>query len=185
MEGVSWPSQEELDRVRKVVAEMAGRNSKEVRVVVSPYRICPLGAHIDHQGGVVSAVTVNKGILLGFIPSGDSQVLLQSGQFKGEVRFRVDEIQHPRHSALKNDKIITNGSSKSKEECDWGRYARGALYALQSRENHLSQGSSMAPRDLTVQALALLLLCGRNIRFINDWKVVGALVSPKGITKNS
>ncbi|XP_034699670.1 galacturonokinase [Vitis riparia] len=140
MEGVSWPSEEELDRVRKVVAEMAGRNSKEVRVVVSPYRICPLGAHIDHQGGVVSAVTVNKGILLGFIPSGDSQVLLQSGQFKGEVRFRVDEIQHPRHSALKNDKIITNGSSKSKEECDWGRYARGALYALQSRENHLSQG---------------------------------------------
>ncbi|KAJ9689233.1 hypothetical protein PVL29_014747 [Vitis rotundifolia] len=128
-----------LDGVRKVVAEMAGRSSKEVRMVVSPYRICPLGAHIDHQGGVVSAMTVNKGILLGFIPSGDSQVLLRSGQFKGEVRFRVDEIQHPRHSALKNNKIITNGSSKSKEECDWGRYARGALYALQSRENYLSQ----------------------------------------------
>ena len=43
----------QLDRVRKVVAEMAGRNSKEVRVVVSPYRICPLGAHIDHQVSLV------------------------------------------------------------------------------------------------------------------------------------
>lgn len=28
---------------------MAGRGIEDVRVVVSPYRICPLGAHIDHQ----------------------------------------------------------------------------------------------------------------------------------------
>jgi len=28
---------------------MANVNTEEVRVVVSPYRICPLGAHIDHQ----------------------------------------------------------------------------------------------------------------------------------------
>lgn len=39
----------QLEGVRKVVAEMSGRSPKEVRVVVSPYRICPLGAHIDHQ----------------------------------------------------------------------------------------------------------------------------------------
>lgn len=26
------------------------------------------------QGGIVSAMTVNKGIILGFVPSGDSQV---------------------------------------------------------------------------------------------------------------
>jgi len=32
-----------------MVAEMSGRTPQEVRVVVSPYRICPLGAHVDHQ----------------------------------------------------------------------------------------------------------------------------------------
>lgn len=39
----------QLDIVRKKVAEISGRDEKEVRVVACPYRICPLGAHIDHQ----------------------------------------------------------------------------------------------------------------------------------------
>ncbi|KAF8400185.1 hypothetical protein HHK36_013481 [Tetracentron sinense] len=76
MGGFSWPCETELNGVRKIVAEMAGRSIEEVRVVVSPYRICPLGAHIDHQGGIVSAMTINKGILLGFIPSVDSQGII-------------------------------------------------------------------------------------------------------------
>ncbi|XP_071907814.1 galacturonokinase-like isoform X1 [Coffea arabica] len=74
MDGMSWPSQSELDGMREKVAQMSGGDAKEVRFVVSPYRICPLGAHIDHQGGRVSAMTINKGILLGFVPSDDSQV---------------------------------------------------------------------------------------------------------------
>ncbi|CAL5439073.1 unnamed protein product [Camellia sinensis] len=144
-----WPSKAEmfmcsLDGLRKMVAEMAGKGTEKVRVVVSPYRICPLGAHIDHQvvGGTVSAMTINRGILLGFVPSGDSQVLLCSGQFKGEVRFSinsVDEIKHPKHFVKENDKINGSGSSKQQEECNWGNYARGAIYALQSRGNHLTQ----------------------------------------------
>lgn len=35
--------------MREKVSEMAKVNKEDVRVVVSPYRICPLGAHIDHQ----------------------------------------------------------------------------------------------------------------------------------------
>ncbi|KAK1396444.1 Galacturonokinase [Heracleum sosnowskyi] len=135
----SWPSKSELDEIKKKVAEMSGRGVEEVRVVVSPYRICPLGAHIDHQGGTVTAMTINKGILLGFVPSNDSQVILQSGQFKGEVMFRVDDIQLPRDNPNSFDKIHADHSAK-KEECNWGSYARGALYALQRRGNHLKQG---------------------------------------------
>ena len=41
------------------------------------FKVCSLYLIFNFlQGGVVSAVTVNKGILLGFIPSGDSQVSL-------------------------------------------------------------------------------------------------------------
>ncbi|XVF19060.1 hypothetical protein REPUB_Repub11eG0077900 [Reevesia pubescens] len=127
------------NKIRKIVSEMAGKCTEDVRVVVSPYRICPLGAHVDHQGGIVSAMTINKGILLGFVPSGDTQVALRSGQFTGEVRFRVNETQQPRHTISQSEKIKVDNSSPSPEECEWGTYARGALYALQSRGNHLAQ----------------------------------------------
>ncbi|KAK3437533.1 hypothetical protein EUGRSUZ_C02197 [Eucalyptus grandis] len=136
----SWPSDAQLNYIRNVVSRMAGRRTDEVQVVISPYRICPLGAHIDHQGGTVCAMTIDKGILLGFVPSGDSQVYLRSEQFRGEVRFRVDENQHPKPVSGTNLKVPSNGSSTQHEDCDWGSYARGAQYALQSRGCRLSQG---------------------------------------------
>lgn len=137
---MSWPTQDELNKIRKIVSEMSGKGTEHVRVVVSPYRICPLGAHVDHQGGIVSAMTINKGILLGFVPSGDTQVALRSGQFPGEVRFRVNETQWPRCTIGKVEEIKVDNSSPKTEDCDWGTYARGALYALSSRGNHLAQG---------------------------------------------
>ncbi|EOY32093.1 Galacturonic acid kinase isoform 8 [Theobroma cacao] len=78
MAAMSWPTQDELDKIRGIVSEMAGKGTEDVRVVVSPYRICPLGAHIDHQGGIVSAMTINKGILLGFVPSGNTQRVIEN-----------------------------------------------------------------------------------------------------------
>ncbi|XP_042050898.1 galacturonokinase-like isoform X3 [Salvia splendens] len=130
----------QLNSIRRKVAAMSGCDAKEVRIVVSPYRICPLGAHIDHQGGTVSAMTIDKGIILGFVPSSDCQVLLQSGQFKGEVKFRVDEEQLPENASKSNNSGGVKNSSVALEECGWGNYARGAIYALQKRGNHLKQG---------------------------------------------
>ncbi|XP_050375361.1 galacturonokinase [Argentina anserina] len=132
MGGSSWPSQAQLERIREIVSEMSGRDREQVRVVASPYRICPLGAHIDHQGGTVSAMAINRGILLGFVPSGDNQVILRSGQFKGGVRFRIDEVSCPMNNV--------KDASKRDEESNWGSYARGAVYALQSRKACLVQG---------------------------------------------
>ena len=39
----------QLEIGRKKVVEISGRDEREVRVAACPYRICPLGAHIDHQ----------------------------------------------------------------------------------------------------------------------------------------
>ncbi|XP_050226267.1 galacturonokinase [Mercurialis annua] len=123
----SWPSEDEVNKMREIASSMSGRRCEEVRVVVSPYRICPLGAHIDHQGGIVSAMTINKGILLAFVPSPDSQVTLGSAQFSGTISFSVDQLQFPKP-------II------KKEDSNWGHFARGALYALQSRGHTITQG---------------------------------------------
>lgn len=49
MSGSSWPSENELNEIKDSKPTMAGRGPEEVRVVVSPCRICPLGARTDHQ----------------------------------------------------------------------------------------------------------------------------------------
>ncbi|XP_012572169.1 galacturonokinase isoform X2 [Cicer arietinum] len=140
MAGLSWPSQSELNEMREKVSEMAKVKKEEVRVVVSPYRICPLGAHIDHQGGTVLAMTIDKGILLGFTPSKTDQIVIQSGQFQGEVKFRVGEIQLPRQTTKTKHDNSAENSSELPEQCNWGRYARGAVFALQSRGHNISKG---------------------------------------------
>src|SRR5262245_20574000 len=49
-----------------------------VRVVRAPYRICPLGAHIDHQLGPVTAFALDRCLLLAYAPSPSRDVRLLS-----------------------------------------------------------------------------------------------------------
>ncbi|CAK9170672.1 unnamed protein product [Ilex paraguariensis] len=56
------------------------------------------------------------------------------------LNTEVDEIQIPRHIAKSNDKILSNDAAKARDECNWGSYARGALYALQSSGHRLTKG---------------------------------------------
>ncbi|GAQ83692.1 galactokinase [Klebsormidium nitens] len=125
----SWPSASQLDELREAVAEAAGwlRQRIDIRVVAAPYRICPLGAHIDHQGGAVTAMALDTGILLGFVPSNSPEVRLTSRQFGGVVHFSVDDVPP------QND-------PSSSEEGRWGDYARGAVYALQQKGHVLKEG---------------------------------------------
>jgi galactokinase len=34
--------------------------------IFSPYRVCPIGAHVDHQHGLVTGFAINKGVDLWF-----------------------------------------------------------------------------------------------------------------------
>ena len=82
--------------------------------IFSPYRVCPLGAHVDHQHGLVTGFAIDKGVDFWFNVRDDSQVNLTSLTFEGEVHF---DIARP---------------VQIKEKV-WGDYARGAKYALQKR----------------------------------------------------
>ncbi|MBE6287637.1 MAG: galactokinase [Mediterranea massiliensis] len=82
--------------------------------IFSPYRVCPLGAHVDHQHGLVTGFAINKGIDLWFNVREDSQVNLTSRSFDGDVHFDIS-----RRTEVK--------------EKHWGDYARGAKYALKKR----------------------------------------------------
>ena len=82
--------------------------------IFSPYRVCPLGAHVDHQHGLVTGFAINKGVDLWFNVREDSQVNLTSRSFEGEVHIDL----------AKRTEV---------KEKHWGDYARGAKYALQKR----------------------------------------------------
>ena len=98
--------------------------------IFSPYRVCPLGAHVDHQHGLVTGFAIDKGVDLWWTPSGspclggedplnppvygENHVHLESRTFEGTVDFDID------------------APSQVKEH-HWGDYARGAKYALRKR----------------------------------------------------
>lgn len=89
-------------------------HKERVRKIFSPYRVCPLGAHVDHQHGLVSGFAIDKGVELWFEPSDNSMVDMHSLTFQGEVLFD-----------LKTPVVLKMN--------DWGDYIRGAAYALKKR----------------------------------------------------
>jgi len=72
----------------------------DVCVIASPYRICPLGAHIDHQGGPVLGMTINAYTLLAFAPTADGTVRLKNKNYPGKVAFELDRIPETTGGAL-------------------------------------------------------------------------------------
>lgn len=84
---------------------------EDLKLVVSPYRICPIGAHIDHQGGPVLGMTINAYTILAFIPNEERRVRLYSVNYPGVVEFNLGRIRTPARN-------------------DWGRYAMGAAKVI-------------------------------------------------------
>lgn len=82
--------------------------------IFSPYRVCPIGAHVDHQHGLVTGFAFDKGVDFYYNPTDDGSVHLHSLSFDGDIEFNVNT---PTLVRQKN----------------WGDYARGAKYALQKR----------------------------------------------------
>lgn len=87
-------------------------SDSDLNIISSPYRISPLGAHVDHQGGPVLGMTINAGSLLAFIPNNERKIRLYSTNYPGVVEFSLDNIKTPRRD-------------------DWGRYAMGAAKVIQ------------------------------------------------------
>lgn len=83
-------------------------------VAFTPYRICPLGAHSDHQLGKITGFAIDKGIHIAYGPKQNGVVELRSLQFEGRVQWHVAATPE-----IKQD--------------DWADHLRGATIALNSR----------------------------------------------------
>lgn len=102
---------ERVERRREALTRFAGVRDG-VRTVISPYRVCPLGAHVDHQHGPVLGMAIGLGTRLAFAPCSEPIVRLESSDFAGEIRFALSD----------------RGGGRG-----WERYARGAVAVLRDR----------------------------------------------------
>lgn len=87
---------------------------KEIHESFCPYRVCPLGAHVDHQLGLITGFAIDKGIHILYTPTENGIVEASSLNFPGKVQFHVREVPK-----------VKKG--------DWADYLRGATQALGKR----------------------------------------------------
>ena len=80
----------------------------------TPYRVCPIGAHVDHQLGPVTGFALDKGIHIAYGPKENGVVEIQSLQFPKRAQWHVE------------------ATPKVKED-DWADHLRGATLALHKR----------------------------------------------------
>ena len=85
----------------------------------SPYRICPIGAHSDHNLGKITGLAIDQGIHFAYRPKQNGVVEVQSLQFPKRAQWHIREI----------------GGKTG----DWADYLRGATWAL-GKEHTLSVG---------------------------------------------
>ncbi len=76
-----------------------------------PYRVCPLGAHIDHQFGMVYGFALNYGVHMAYGVKKGGIVELTSLNFPKRVQFHVNDVPE-------------------EKEGDWGDFLRGVTREL-------------------------------------------------------
>lgn len=80
----------------------------------TPYRVCPLGAHVDHNLGKITGFAIDKGIHIAYSVKNNGVVEIESLQFPKRAQWHVNET--PRE-----------------KEGDWADHLRGATIALSNR----------------------------------------------------
>lgn len=83
-------------------------------VAFCPYRISPLGAHIDHQHGKINGLAIDQGIHMAYWPKQNGVIELQSLNFPKRAQFFVSAVPETRAG-------------------DWADHLRGAAKALGER----------------------------------------------------
>ena len=87
--------------------------SEQITTLLCPYRINPLGAHVDHQGGSVMAQPIDQYTILSFSPEklqpDDAVISVQSMQadWPEPFQWRRSEARKSEADAYINDKPVT------------------------------------------------------------------------------
>ena len=83
-------------------------------VAFTPYRVCPLGAHVDHQLGKITGFAIDKGIHMAYGPKQNGVIEITSMQFEPRAQWHIN-------------------STPAERQGDWADHLRGATIALNAR----------------------------------------------------
>ena len=83
-------------------------------VAFCPYRVCPIGAHSDHQYGKITGFAIDKGIHIAYAPKQNGVIELTSLQFNKRAQWHVQSVP-------------------DQKENDWADYLRGATLMLSQK----------------------------------------------------
>ena len=67
-------------------------NKNPLDVSFCPYRISPLGAHVDHQLGIINGLAIDKGIHIAYGPKQNGVIELASLNFPKRAQFHVNAV---------------------------------------------------------------------------------------------
>ncbi len=79
-----------------------------------PYRVCPIGAHSDHQHGKITGLAIDKGVNIAYRPKRNGVIEMSSLNFPKRAQWHIE---------------YTPGV----KEGDWADCLRGATIALKKR----------------------------------------------------
>ena len=85
-----------------------------VDIAFCPYRVCPMGAHSDHQYGKITGLAIDKGVAIAYGPKMNGVVEMRSLQFPTRAQWHIKQVDE-------------------KPVGDWADYLRGATWALGKR----------------------------------------------------
>ena len=80
-------------------------------IAFCPYRVCPMGAHSDHQYGKITGLAIDQGVQIAYGPKKNGVVEMSSLQFPKRAQWHIQQIDE-------------------KPVGDWADYLRGATWAL-------------------------------------------------------
>ncbi|HEX3043937.1 MAG TPA: hypothetical protein VHY08_04210 [Bacillota bacterium] len=101
-----------MDKLDELLKSKYPNIGNGIRYIKSPLRICPFGAHVDHQFGLVAGMALDISIDMVYAPNKDGFIRVQSLEFPDEEYFHVNQVP-----------AMVPGF--------WGNYLRGAVRALQ------------------------------------------------------
>ena len=111
-------NEEKMD-CQKRFAEIYGREPEGL--AFCPYRICPVGAHSDHNLGKITGFAIDKGIHIAYAPKLNGVVEMTSLQFPKRAQWHIASVPERKQ----------NG---------WADYLRGATLSLEHRRAVLFGG---------------------------------------------
>ena len=131
-------------------------------LVFCPYRISPLGAHIDHQYGIINGLAIDKGIYIACSPKMNGVVEVQSLDFPKRAQFHIKAIEE-------------------RKVGDWADYLRGATKELSEKyplnvgmsaviEGTMPIGGLSSSAAVTI-AFLVALARFNNIQ-LSEWEVI-------------